>query len=339
MAPARKFALIFLFFALLSIPSCSRNKEHTYKKSRIAMDTLVSITVASDSEKGAEEAVDDAFQEIAKLDKLLNFFSDDSEVATINRSAGERPVVVSEETLDVIDGALYVADKTGGAFDITIGAVSPLWDFRGQVVPGENVLREKLKLVGYKNITLDRVKSTVFLKKKGMKIDLGGIAKGFAADRAGKALKKRGIKSGIVAVAGDIRAFGRRPDGKAWNIGLKNPRASNEKDEIFAVMGLSDRAISTSGDYERFFMRDGVRYHHLLDPKTGRPSDSCRAVSVITKEGAYADAFSTAVFVLGPEKGMEILNKLGFDGVITDRDGKLHITEGIKNEIELRNKP
>ena len=300
------------------------------------MDTLVTITVVSPSEAAAKAAIDSAFAEIDRLGKLLNFFAADSEVSLINSAAGTKPVRVSRETVDIIEKALYAADKTAGAFDISIGPVAQLWDFHAQTMPGEKALREKLRLVGYRDIVVDKTASTVSLRKKGMMIDLGGIAKGYAADRAAEIIKSRGIKAGIIAAAGDIKTFGVRPDGSPWNVGIKNPRQTGEKDEIFATIRMNGLAISTSGDYERFFIRDGVRYHHILDPGTGRPAPGCRSVSVITKEGTFTDSFSTGVFVLGPEKGMEALKKSGFDGIIVDMEGNVLMTEGIKGKIELR---
>ncbi|MCL4491651.1 MAG: FAD:protein FMN transferase [Nitrospirae bacterium] len=336
----KKTFIVFIALAICALSSCNPGKESIYKESRITMDTLVTITVSSSSDTVAKAAVDKAFREIDKLGKLLNFFAGDSEVTLINKSAGSMPVTVSKETLDVIERALHVADKTEGAFDISIGPVSSLWDFHTKTMPEEDALKEKLKLVSYKNVVIDRKNSTVFLKKKGMMIDLGGIAKGYAADRAAEVLKNSGIKSGIVAAAGDIRTFGTRPDGSAWNIGIKNPRQTGDDDEILAVIRLSDQAISTSGDYERYFIKNGIRYHHILDPKTGRPAYGCRSVSVITKEGVFTDAFSTGVFVLGPRRGMEILKKMGFDGIIVDSDGNILMTEGIKGKIEVKgNKP
>ena len=323
--------------ACLFASSCSY-KDKVYKKSSLAMDTLITITVSSKSEKTADTAIEKAFNEIARLDKLLNFYSQDSEVALINQAAGERPVTVSKDTFEVIARALYAAEKTGGAFDPTIGAVMPLWNFVEKKIPDRKLLKEHLALVGFKNVLLDREKASVFLKRKGMKIDLGGLAKGYAADRAVEVLKENGIKAGIVAVAGDIKAFGLKPDGTKWNVGIKNPRAQKGKDEIFASSRLSDKAISTAGDYERFFLKDGVRYHHILDPQTGSPAGRCRAVSVITKDGVLTDAFDTGIFVLGPGKGMKLLRDLGFDGVITDSKGKVHVTDGLKNAIEFRDR-
>ncbi len=334
-----KFRNLFLLFALCSLLfaltfSCSPGKDKLYKEIRTSMYTVVEITVSSDSEEKAKTAVDRAFNELDRLAKLLNFYSEESEVSMINRHAGDKPVKVSSETLEIIEKALYVSENTEGAFDITVGPVVRLWDFKNKVIPDEKTIKEKLKIVGYKNIIVDRQKSTVFLKKRGMQMDLGGIIKGYAADKAVEVLKKNGIKSGIVAVAGDIKVFGKRPDGGLWNVGIQNPRQKSDKDEIIAAIGLSGMAISTSGDYQKFFIKDGKRYHHLLNPKTGYPVYDCQSVTVITKDAVFTDAFATGIFILGPEKGLDVMKKLGFDGVIVDKDGKIHATEGIKNRIK-----
>ena len=321
---------------IVSLFSCSLKKEQTYQKTMILMDTLVTINVVSGSSDKADKAMDRAFDEIGKLDKLLNFFSASSELSIINRSAGTSAVKVSPETLEVIEDAIFVSEKTGGAFDPAIGPEISLWDFHTRKMPDDGTVRKRLPLVNYKLITVDKDKSTVYLEKKGMLMDLGAIAKGYAADKAVEELKRQGIRSGLVSCAGDIRAFGLKPDGKPWRIGIKNPRPANKDDEIMAAVELSDMAISTSGDYERFFISSGTRYHHILDPKTGYSARGCRSVTVIAKRGFQTDAFSTGVFVLGPKKGMEVLRQMGFEGVIVDKDGNIETTPGLKGKIEFK---
>lgn len=300
------------------------------------MDTLVTITVASGSKDKAEKAIDKAFLEIEKLEKLSNFFSPDSEITRINKSAGISEVKVSSDILDLLNKALYVSENTGGAFDVTIGPLISLYDFHENIHPEQSAIKKNIALVNYKGLLIDRDKSTVFLRKNGMLVDPGGIAKGYAADRVVDVLKQNGISSGIVAVAGDIKTFGHKPDGRPWKIGIRHPRAKDGEDDIMATIELSDMAISTSGDYERFFVSEGIRYHHLLSPKTGHPVRECRSVTVITKEGASADAFATGVFVLGPEEGMKVLKKMRFEGVIVDSGGNLHTTPGIRGKIEFK---
>jgi thiamine biosynthesis lipoprotein len=244
-------------------------------------------------------------------------------------------VKVSPDTLDIIETAVYVSRKSDGAFDATIGPESSLWDFHRKIKPSDEQIREKLPLVDYRNIVIDKEKSTVFLRKKGMLMDLGGIAKGYAADLAVADLRRNGITGGIVANAGDIRVFGRKPDGGPWNVGIENPRYKGGSDEIIAKLKLLDKAISTSGDYQRYFIVDGKRYHHLLNPSTGYPAYGCRSVSVITDRGAFTDAFATAVFVLGPEKGMKLVREMGMDAVIVKSDGTIMTTPGLNGIITI----
>jgi FAD:protein FMN transferase len=328
-----KAYLFFLFFTCILLNSCSHDRLSSYQKSKALLDTYVTITVVADSQDAADKAIENAFVVIEKFGNLVTFFSDKSELSAINRDAGIREVRVSPETLDIIEKALYVSEKSGGAFDPTIGPEIKLWDFIKKVKPSDLEIRQNLPLVNYKNIIIDKSKSTVFLKKKDMLLDLGGIAKGYAADLAVQALKQKGIKAGLVAVAGDIKAFGLKPDKKPWVVGIKNPRQKNTDDEIIAKLSLNDRGISTSGDYERYFLIDGQRFHHLLVPATGLPAYSCQSVSVITGEGAMNDGFSTALFILGPEKGLALAKELGMDAMIIDDKGAIHTTSGLQGKL------
>jgi thiamine biosynthesis lipoprotein len=330
----RNIGLIILILLTTAI-SCSPGKGSVYKKTMPLMDTIVSITVVADSKDTAEKAIEKTFAEIGRFGDLINFYADKSELAEINRNAGLHSVKVSPETLDVIEKAVFTAEKSGGAFDPTIGPIMRLWDFLNKNKPPESMILQALPLVNYKDILIDRTNTTVFLKRKGMMLDLGGIAKGYAADLAVDSLKKGGILSGLVSIAGDIRTFGVKPDKSPWTIGIKNPRQTGEKDEIVAKIRLSDRAISTSGDYERFFISEDKRYHHLLDPKTGRPASGCRSVSIVTDKAVNTDAFSTAVFILGPEKGMKLMKEMGMDAMIIDSSGTIHMTDAIKEKITL----
>lgn len=311
------FAIFLLFFA------CER--EALYRKTDIIMDTVVTVTVVSSSEAEAEKAIEKVFNELKRLEEIFNFYSDRSEVAEINRNAGIRPVKVSGDMIDLLKKAIHVSELTEGAFDITTGPLTGLWDFHKKEVPDSERIKKALRLVNYKDIVLDEKNSTVFLKKKGMLIDPGGIAKGYGADRAVEILKKEGIKAGLVAIAGDIRGYGMKKDGSPWLIGIRRPR-SMDSDDLVATLPLKDSAISTSGDYERFFIKDGKRYHHIIDPKTGYPAPSTGGVSVISEEGYLSDSIATAVFVLGPQKGMELLRSLGLRGVFITEDGERYLT-------------
>jgi thiamine biosynthesis lipoprotein len=329
-------ALLLFCATVLFLSSCnllSPDKERLFKKSTVLMDTIVSITVVSTSRDRAEKAINEAFRELKRLEDIMNFYSEESEVSRINRNAGIRPVKVSMDMIDIIEKAIYVSRLTDGAFDITTGPLTRLWDFQNKTptvtdatkkVPEPSEIRKALRLVNYRDIVINQKDSTVFLKRKGMRIDLGGIAKGYGADRAMEILKKNGINSCLVAIAGDIKVSGRKPDGSPWVIGIRHPRAEKGSDDIFTSLPLTDAAISTSGDYERFFIKDGKRYHHIINPFTGYPSEHTGGVSVITEKGYLSDSLATAVFVLGPEKGMELLKRLGYKGIFITGDLKTY---------------
>jgi len=292
----------------------------------------------AESKETADRAIEDAFDVIEKYGDLINFFSDKSELSAINRGAGIHEVRVSPETLDTIEKAVYVSEKSGGAFDPSIGPEIKLWDFLNKIKPSDAEIRKNLPLVNYKNIIIDRGKSTVFLKKKDMLLDLGGIAKGYAADLAVQDLKQKGISAGIVAIAGDIKAFGLKPDKKPWVVGSKNPRQKSNDEEITARGPRSNKAISTSGDYERFFIMDGQRFHHLLIPQTGYPAYTCQSATVIADKGVMTDGFDNAIFILGPEKGIELANKMGVDAIIIDNKGAIHTTAGLQGKLTIERK-
>jgi len=330
-----KKMLISLIVMIVAV-SCNAGREKIYRDSRIAMDTIVTISVVTGDRTQAKTAIDRAFAEIERISALIDFFSDNSELSLINRNAGKRPVRVSPETLELVTHAMDIARETGGAFDPTVGAVSVLWDFTNRIKPDRKELKERLKLVSYRNVVVDSNRETVFLKKEGMMMDLGGIAKGYAADRAVDILKEDGIKAALVAVAGDIRGYGLRPDGRPWMVGLQDPRPASATQNILAAFPLHDMAVSTSGDYQRYFESEGRRYHHLLVPSTGMPSTECQSVSVITERATLTDALSTAVFIMGPEKGLAFLKKKGYEGVIVDYYGRIHVTEGIRDVIEIK---
>ncbi len=342
--------LLFTVYFLLSFTGCAK-KDSVYKESRIVMDTICTITVVSPSKEKAKEGIDAGLTEIKRLEKLLNFFSPASEISAINKASGREAVNVSRETLEVIKKAVEIADYTDGAFDPTIGPLMRLWGFSSlpskPSLPSEDKIKTLLKLIDYKKIKINDSASQVFLEEKGMEIDLGGIAKGFAADRAIEAIKAKGVKAALVAIAGDIKASGLKPDLQPWKIGIQNPRPEVNpptppfakggmggfEEDIFVSLDIKNKAISTSGDYQRFFMENGRRYHHIITPKTGYPAPGIMSVSVIAPEGYMTDGLSTGVFVLGPDKGIKLLESMGLDGIIVDADKKIFLTKNLKGKI------
>jgi len=324
-------SLLFLFTLIVyPHPSISSNQ---YKYHQVSMGTVVEITLVGDDEEGAKKAALQAFQEIKRIEQLMSPWINSSDVTRINRSAGEEWVKVSPETLRVIKKAKEISELSEGGFDITVGPLTQLWRIARErgIPPSTEELKRKLDLVNFRNLMIDQ-EGKIFLRKKGMAIDLGGIAKGHAVDRAFELLRTLGYKNLIVNAGGDLRVGGSKID-QPWSIGIQDPRSS---EKIMATVTIFDSAIATSGDYEKFFIYQGKRYHHIFNPKDGLPSDGCQSVTIICKEGMVADALATAVFVLGPEKGYVLCQKLkGVDCLIVDKEGKIILSPGLKNRISF----
>jgi thiamine biosynthesis lipoprotein len=298
------------------------------------MGTLVTITAVAKNEAVAQAATTAGFAEIHRLEELLSTWIPASELSRVNTSAGVRPVSVSPETLAVVQNALQVAEITNGGFNIAIGPAVDAWNVIGsQRIPTESELDELRPLVNLQAVHADVRVQTIFLEKSGMRIDVGGIGKGYAADQAAEALRKAGAVAGVVALSGDIKTFGRLPDGKLFPIGIQHPRQDGS---VLVWIDLQDEAISTAGDYERFFERDGVRYHHILDPRTLQPARGCQSVTVIAREGVWADGLDTGIFVMGAELGMRLVEALpDVEAIIVDADGRLLVSSGLKQRIRM----
>ncbi|MDN5942278.1 MAG: FAD:protein FMN transferase, partial [Nitrospira sp.] len=267
------------------------------KRVQMQMGTLVAITVAAGSEAAAQAAASAGFAEIRRLEELLSTWIPTSELSRVNASAGVRPVSVSPETLTLVQRAVQVAEMTEGAFNIAIGPAVDAWGvIDGRDIPTESELAVLRPFVDMQAIHVNVQEQTLFLEKAGMRIDVGGIGKGYAADQAVEAVRNAGAIAGVVALSGDIKTFGRMPGGKMFPIGIQHPRKDGS---VLAWIDLRDEAISTAGDYERFFERDGVRYHHILDPRTLQPARGCQSVTVIAREGIWADGLDTGIFVMG----------------------------------------
>ena len=303
-------------------------------RAQMQMGTLVKITAVARSESVAQAAATAGFAEIRRLEELLSTWIPTSELSRVNAAAGILPVHVSLETLTVVQRAVQAAEMTDGGFNIAIGPAVDAWRVtEGQRIPTEAELDALRPLVDLMSVHANVREQTIFLAKTGMRIDVGGIGKGYAADQAVEALRKAGAIAGIVALSGDIKTFGRLPDGKMFPVGVQHPRQDGA---VLAWIDLQDEAISTAGDYERFFERNGVRYHHILDPRTLQPARSCQAVTVIAREGVWADGLDTGIFVMGPERGMELIEQLpDVEAIIVDAGGRLLVSSGLKQRIRL----
>lgn len=304
----------------------------TIKRNAVLMGTDVELiaSVASESEDiKASRAFDLAVSEMERIESEMSEWREGTFVSKINQSAGSEAVIVPPELFHVISAARKVSELSGGAFDISWAAMRGLWKFtKGEErVPSPEEIAGKLQFLNYRDIELDEAKKSVFLKRQGMAIGLGGIAKGYAVDKAMDILVKQGITNAIIKAGGDMRIQGTN-DGAPWDIGIQHPR---DKNKVLAVLHLSNISVSTSGDYERFFIKDGVLYHHIIDPETGMPARGCMSVTILAPDTMTSDALSTAVFVLGPEKGMQLIEGLpGIEGIIVDSNGKIHSSQGIE---------
>ena len=296
----------------------------SFKDERVKMGSPFGVTAVAPSEEQARQAVEAAFAEIDRIENRISSWRADSETAALNQNAGQGAMAVSDELFGLVRRSLAVSKLTGGAFDITFAGAGVLWDFKAKPPkrPDAEALERSLGRVGYEKVVLDAEARTIELLLPGMRLGFGGIGKGYAANRAVHTLKELGITGGLVNAGGDLVAFGRQADGGAWTIGLADPMSP---DTVFASLDLVDQAIVTSGDYERFFEVDGVRYAHILDPRTGEPVRGLRSVSVVCPDGELADALATSVFVLGVDEGLRLVNSLrGVEALIIDQDGRLH---------------
>lgn len=327
----RFFLLMVVALIMVSMTGCISQLK-PYKDSRFVMDTLIEITAYGPN---AKEAVAEAFIEFDRIHDIANQYDPNSQISQVSQAAGIAPVIVDNDLIVMVERSRELADELDGAFDITIGPLVELWGVgsKGDYVPSDKEINQVLPLVNYRLVQVDKEAKTVFLPRKGMKLDMGGIAKGYATDKAIHILKSKGIASALVNAGGNVRVIGTRPDGKPWRIGIQNPRVP---DGIAAKLALTDwDTMETSGDYQRYFMKDNIRYAHILDPRTGRQPRELASVTMVINNSADGDVFSTALFVLGTEKGMEALRKFpNVEAVFVNIDGKVTVTAGLERKIE-----
>lgn len=325
---------------LLLLAGCTRAPEadteaaRLVERSRVAMGSELRLTAWTADDANALLAFEHVFQDFEFLDRRLSVWHPDSDVSRLNAAAGREAVRVDPVTLGVLETAQQVSGWTDGKFDVTFGALSDLWKFdhdQDNVVPPRAEVARRLPLVDFRQLEIDAAKGTAFLRRAGMRAHLGGIGKGFAVDRAALILRSHGIDDFMIQSGGDLYVAGRRGD-RAWRGAIRDPRA----DRIFAAIDLRDETLSTSGDYERFFVKDGRRYHHILDPDTGEPAGGTRSATIVAKRAVIADGLSTGVFILGPDAGMRLIEKLpDVEGVIVSADGHVLISTGLRHRVEI----
>jgi thiamine biosynthesis lipoprotein len=268
---------------------------------------------------------------------MLSVFLPDSEISRVNASAGLGPAVVSEETFGILKMAHSISQLSGGAFDITIGPLVRLWSVTSQhpQVPPPEAIAESLQLVGYRHLKLEKERLTCFLPKKAQALDLGGIAKGYAADRAAAIYRECGVGSSLIDIGGNVNLIGGKPGGGLWVVGVQDP--CGKRGDIIGTLRLTDTSVVTSGGYERGFSADGVWHHHIIDPRSGYPSQSdIASITVMATRSIVADALSTAAFVLGTERGVRLLEEFGqVEAILVKKDRSILVTDGLTRCFSL----
>ena len=337
-------ALVLLAFAALIGCRADSSSETApagiVERSRVSMGSEVHLTAWTADERAATAAFEAVFDEFDRLDALMSVWKEGSDIEKLNRAAGDKAVPVSAEVREVLNMARQASEWTDGKFDVTFGALSGLWKFDHDLdgsIPVRADVLARLPLIDYLKLEVDQAKGTAFLTQKGMRAHLGGIGKGYAVDRAAAIMRGRGINDFMIQSGGDLYVAGRRGD-RPWRAGIQDPRGP--AGSIFASMDLSDSAFSTSGDYERFFMKDGRRFHHIIDPDSGEPAQGSRSVTIVTPRAVVADGLSTGVFILGPEKGMALIERLqGVEGVIVTASNNLLVSSGLAGRLVVRAPP
>ncbi|RSK40461.1 FAD:protein FMN transferase [Mangrovimonas spongiae] len=304
--------------------------QSTYKKTLKLMGSRFDITVIADSQEQANGFINDAVEEIQRIERLISSWDPNSQTSLINSQAGIKPVVVDLELFTLIKRAIGISKLTQGAFDISYASMDKIWHFDGSMtkMPEASTIKQSVSKVGYKNIILDEANHSVFLKLKGMKIGFGAIGKGYAADQAKALLKEKGVQGGIINASGDMNTWGYQTNGKPWQIAITNPL---NKDHVFAMLPVDDRAIVTSGNYEKYVKFNNTRYTHIIDPRTGYPSTGVISVSVLAPKAELADALATSIFVMGKDIGLDFVNQLEqIDCIIIDENGTVFYSNNIK---------
>ena len=333
-APAALAAAALAALSILSACAASKPAAEPRRRTELRLGTVCTITLMD----GGDEATFDAvFDRLAEIHARMSLQEPDSELSRLAAAAGREPVAVSPDTFEVIKEALRYAKLSGGAFDPTIGPVVALWDIGGdgERLPAPEEIKAALALVGSGDVVLDDAKRTVFLKRPGMRLDLGAIAKGYAADEAARIMLGKGVRAGIVDLGGNIMTVGRKPDGSPWRVGVQNPFST--RGEYLGIVTGGAGTIVTSGVYERFFELDGRRYHHILSTANGYPVDNgLWSVSIMAPRSIDADGLSTSVFALGLEKGRALVESLpGVEAIFVDAEKRVYLTSGASKVFEL----
>jgi thiamine biosynthesis lipoprotein len=321
--------------------SCTRHPSseevpHVVQSERLSMGSTLLLTAWTSDERAANDAFEDVFNEFERLEGLMSTWRENSDIQRLNRAAGEHPVQVDRDVREVLRIAHQVSKWTDGRFDITFGAIADLWKFdhdQDNSVPDPAEVRKRLPLIDYRAVEVDESAGTAFLRRRGMRAHLGGIGKGYAIDRAVEIFRRRQLRDFMIQAGGDLYVGGQR-GGRPWKLGIQDPRGP--ANQSFATVDLSNSTFSTSGDYERFFFKNGRRYHHILDLQRGEPAMLCRSVTLVTERAVIADALAKGVFILGPVAGMALIERTpGVQGVIVSAQNEVLVSPGLKDRLTL----
>lgn len=325
--------LLTLLFGLWTIIGHGQGREYvTVKKTMGLMGSRFDITVVAATEELGYINIEEAAAEITRIEKMISSWNPESETSLINKNAGIKPVKVSLELFKLIERAKQISEITDGAFDISYASMDLIWKFDGSMkyLPTETEIKKSIARVGYKKIVLNSEEQTVFLRQKGMKISFGAIGKGYAADKAKELLVSKQVIAGIINAAGDLTTWGTKASGEKWLIGIANPLS---KDKIFSWLPIVESSVATSGNYEKYVLFKGKKYTHIIDPRTGWPSSGVNSVSIFSKSAELCDALATAIFIMGKDAGLALINQLGGTEVIlVDDNNKIHKSNGIMFE-------
>ena len=322
--------LTVLLFSLLCVFSNAQGEENvTVKKTLKLMGTRFEITVIAPNEDIGYINIDEAVSEIKRIEKIISSWDDASETSLINKNAGVKPVKVCRELFQLIERSIKISEITDGAFDISYASMDNIWKFDGSMdrCQDDRELKQSISKIGFQKIVLDSEEQTVFLKEKGMRIGFGAIGKGYAADRAKELLVSKQVKGGIINASGDLTTWGTRVTGEKWLIGIANPLS---KDKVFSWLPVVESSVATSGNYEKYIILNEKKYSHIIDPRTGYPTRGINSVSIFAKNAELCDALATAVFIMGRDSGIHLINQIdGVEAVVVDADNKIHKSTGI----------
>lgn len=335
----KKIMMVIMMSIVLSVfvVGCTqKDNEETISRTEFTMGTIVKITLFSG---GSEEILDKAFDRIGEIEDLVSVNKDETELSKVNENAGIKPIKVSDTTYDIISKALYYTELSQGGYDLTIGPLVKLWSIGlpEAKVPTQEEVDQAIGKIDYSKVKISSNTKEVFLSEKGMVIDLGSIAKGYATDEVVDILKKEGVKSAIIDLGGNIYALGLKEGNKNWNIGIQNP--FDNRGRAVGALKVSDKTVVTSGVYERYIEKDGIKYHHILNPRTGYPYDTeIQGVSIIADKSIDGDALSTLIFTKGIDEGLKLVESLkGVEAIFITNEKDVYITEGLRGNFKITN--